>query len=193
VSRSLAKLFVFVLLGLSSLLTLHAQPSPPTEYELKAAFLYRLARYVEWPAAAFTSPGTNLVLGILGEDPFGHAFDEAPTWQPINGRKFVVKRCRTLEEAARCHLVYVSASERRRLRELFEAFGQAPLLTIGDQEKFAQQGGVVTLVWIEKKLRFEINVDAAERARLKLDPQLLNTALRLYRGGRVKQSTSDRN
>ncbi len=68
----------------------HAQKAELTEYDLKAAFLYRFAKYIEWPAEAFAGTQTEFVLGILGEDPFGGAFDEAPTWKPINGRKFVV-------------------------------------------------------------------------------------------------------
>ncbi len=83
-----------------------------------------------------------------------------------------------------CHLLFISASERKRLAETLAALPQTPLLTVGDQERFAEQGGMINLVLVEKKIRFEINIDAVERARLKLDPQLLNSAVKIHRRGK---------
>src|ERR1700674_3322145 len=88
---------------------------PPSEYELKAAFLYTFAQFTEWPADAFPSPSAPLIIGILGDDPFGRILDDTIKQEPIHGRPTVIRRL-VGESFKSCHLIFVSSSERRQLR-----------------------------------------------------------------------------
>ncbi|MEW6304360.1 MAG: YfiR family protein [Verrucomicrobiota bacterium] len=165
-----ALLAVFVWPGVA------ASPPSPTEYQIKAAFLYNFAKYIEWPAEKFPQSNSPIVMGVLGKDPFGVNLEKTIQGQHIGGRPLVVKRFEDIEGINGCHLLFVSSSERRRVADILERIKNDHILTVGESERFAAQGGVVNFIMVESKVRFEINVDAARRARLKISSKLLNLA-----------------
>src|SRR5256886_17639517 len=91
--------------------TLSAQNSPgSSEYLIKAGFIYNFANLVQWPANAFSQPDSPIVIGILGEDPFGTILDRVLAGKRVNGRAFLVKRLKSVLDLKECHIVFVSSS-----------------------------------------------------------------------------------
>jgi len=153
-----------------------AQSEPPTEYQIKAAFLYNFAKFVEWPADAFADPHAPLVLGIVGEDPFGSVLDKLVLGKTVNGRGLVIKKLKQGADLRNCHILFLSSSETKRVPQILESLQGASVLTVGERERFAQSGGVINFILEENKVRFEINSDAAARARLNISSKLLALA-----------------
>lgn len=146
------------------------------EYRVKAAFLYKFAKFVEWPAQSWQSEPGHHVFCIYGTDPFGPVLDETLAGKQVEGRAAVVRRVHEPEALRRCQLVFVSAAEDALLPEILAGLGDAPVLLVGESPDFARRGGAINLVLREGRVRFEINPRAAQRARLKVSAQLLDLA-----------------
>ena len=156
-----------------------ASPAPtPTspEYQLKAVFLFNFAQFVEWPPTAFPEAKAPLVIGVLGEDPFGPYLDETVRGEKVNNRPLVVQRFRRVEEIKTCHVLFVSRSERERLGQILPSLKGRNILTVGDAEDFAVRGGMIRFVTEKNKIRLRINVDAAKTADLTISSKLLRPA-----------------
>jgi hypothetical protein len=121
--------------------------------------------YIKWPAAE----NSDITIGILGDDPFGE------TLAKVN-----VKRSRKLDDLKGCQIIFVSKSEQGNLNAILDALGTASVLTVGDAEGFAKQGGVIGFVAEGDKVRFEINTAAARRAGLRIDLRLLKLAMHVF-------------
>jgi hypothetical protein len=147
----------------------------PSEYQVKAAFLYNFTKFVEWPDSAFAGSDSPFVIGIVGRDPFGSILDRTVEGKTVVGRNFVVRRYRTAADMQPCHLLFISESENGRLAKVLQRVGRHTL-TVGDVDKFLQRGGAVNFVIESNKVRFEINLDAADRAGLRISSKLLALA-----------------
>jgi hypothetical protein len=154
---------------------LYAEPSSSREYSVKGAFLYNFAKFVSWPEEAFRDDQMHITLCILGKDPFGDALASVEG-KTVKDRKVVIKHCETLDDLDKCHILFISRPEEQNLSEILAKVKNWNILTVSDMEAFAQSGGVINFVTVEKKIRFEINVDAAERAGLKISSKLLRLA-----------------
>jgi hypothetical protein len=143
------------------------------EYEVKAAFLYKFASFVEWPSESGNEP---LCIAVVGQDPFGAALDQVVKGKSINGRAFLIKRFKPGQDAAGCHIVFISASERSRVPSVLDRLHGVSALTVSDIPGFCQAGGMINFELVDQKVRFEINPQAAERAGLKLSSKLLSVA-----------------
>ena len=154
---------------------LYAEPSSSREYSVKGAFLYNFAKFVSWPEEAFRDDQMHITLCILGKDPFGGALASVKG-KSVKDRKVVIKHCATLDELGKCHILFISRSEEQNLSEILAKVKNWNTLTVSDMEGFAQSGGVNNFVTVEKKIRFEINLDAAERTGLKISSKLLRLA-----------------
>src|SRR5664279_2589147 len=97
-----------------------AQESQPTEYQIKAAFLFNFAKFVEWPPEAFADANSPLVIGVLGENPFGDDLERTIRGKTINNRPLVIKEFRSPAEATNCHVLFISTSEKQRLPEILK-------------------------------------------------------------------------
>jgi len=146
------------------------------EYRVKAAFIFNFAKFIEWPPQAFADAQTPYSLCVLGQDPFGEDLAAAIAGNLVEGRKLVVRRVADLKGVSGCHILFVSASEHERLRAILDAVGDAPTLTVGEAEDFTRAGGGLRFYLSENKVRFEINLAATERARLKVSAKLLSLA-----------------
>ena len=155
----------------------HAQDSSvSSEYLIKAGFIYNFANLVQWPANAFTQPDSPIVIGILGEDPFGTVLDRVLAGKKVNGRIFLVKRLKSFPDLKECHIVFVSSSEMAHLAEAIHLVKGMPILTIGEIPGFARRGGIINLVLEDNKVHFEVNVEAAKEADLNISSRLLALA-----------------
>jgi hypothetical protein len=148
----------------------------PSEHQVKAAFLYNFANFVEWPAGALGPADAPLKVCVLGEDPFGVALDNAFRDQVVQGHKVQVARGATLAALGRCHILFLSRSEQARWPDLVKELRSAPTLTVADGPPLVQQGGMVNFILEAKRVRFEINRGAADHAGLRISSKLLALA-----------------
>jgi hypothetical protein len=161
---------------LASGLVVSAADERLTEHQVKAAFLFNFAKFVTWPADTFADQNAPLVIGIAGDDPFGGAIDDITRGERVNGHPILVKRLGADDQLEHCQILFVSASERKRLRHILETLSNAPVLTVGEPDDFARLGGVIRFTKDQYRVGFEINVDAAERSRLRISSKLLSLA-----------------
>ncbi len=155
---------------------LNAESTGTSEYDVKAAFLFHFAQFVEWPAEAFLSAESPLTYCTVGEDVFGGALDESVKGKRIGNRALRVLHLREREPINGCQVLFIAAAQKRRQTEELASVNGRPMLTVGETEDFAEQGGIIGFCLEEKKVRFEINVGAAEKARLKISAKLLALA-----------------
>ena len=148
----------------------------PSEHQVKAAFLYNFANFVEWPDGALGPPGSPFRVCVVGTDPFGGALDDAFRDQTVQGRRVQIARGATLAALGRCHILFLPQSEQPHWPELLKALGGAPTLTVADGPPLVRQGGMVNFVVEAKRVRFEINRGAAEHAGLRISSKLLALA-----------------
>jgi hypothetical protein len=146
------------------------------EYQVKAAFLFNFAKFVEWPESAFTSPGEPISICLLGKNPFGSSLEDAVRGNSIGGRSFVVREVSNAQQANPCHILFVDAYKPKQLRQLLEDLKGFSVLTVGNAEDFTANGGVINFKLKDGRVRFEIAVDAAERAKLRISSKLLSLA-----------------
>jgi hypothetical protein len=157
---------------------LAAAPSSPRspEYLIKAAYLYNFAMFIDWPSDAFSSEDSPIVIGILGTDPFGWALDRTVQDKTINHRPLIVERLQWSQELRHCHILFVSASDAPKFAEVAHRLAGSSVLIVGDTPEATSSGGTINFTVEDNKVQFEINVDAARRARLKISSKLLNLA-----------------
>lgn len=154
-----------------------AQDVSPTEYQLKAAFLYNFAKFVDWPPSAFTNGTQPFVVGVMGENPFGKDLENTIHNKNINGHTIVGRAVVSISDARQCHILFVSNSESKRLHEIFEGLRGATVLTVGENEKFIASGGMINFIVEGRKIRFQINDATARLAQLKISSKLLSLAV----------------
>ncbi len=172
--RGLSLFAVVVLLLCGSRVS--AQGSRPTEYQVKAAFLFNFAKFVDWPPNSFASPQSPFLICILGNDPFGQAIDETLRGQSIGGRRVAVQRVRDASELRHCQMAFISSTEQRHLDSILQAVQGANVLLVGESPGFAAAGGAIQFEMQDDRVRFSINPDAAARAGLRVSSKLLSLA-----------------
>lgn len=169
--------FSLAALLVSSLLTTRSWGQAEfKEYQLKAVFLFNFAQFVDWPATAFSADESPLIIGILGEDPFGTVLDDTIRDELVGRRPLVVQRYRRIEEIATCHVLFISKSESARLETILSALKDRPVLTVSDADRAAQRGVMIRLLTEKKKIRLRINLDSAKMAGLTISSKLLRPA-----------------
>src|SRR5439155_3469348 len=123
-----------------------AQDSSPSEYQVKAAFLFHFAKFVEWPPTAFAEPGSPLVIGVLGENPFGEVLQATVRGKSLNNRPLAVREVRTTSECTNCHILFISSSEKKRLPEILKGLQGSAVLTVSEIDRFTESGGIINFI-----------------------------------------------
>jgi hypothetical protein len=167
---------------------LSAFPSPAAEtlpplhsYEVRAVLLFKIAQLTDWPKEAFASDDAPFVLGILGDDPFKSDIDIV-NGKLVKGHKLVVKHCSSAQEATECQLVFICSSEESRVPKIIKALENKSVMTVTEIEGITDRDGVIVNFGQTPtkaglgNLHFEINRGAAEKAKLKINSQLLSLA-----------------
>jgi hypothetical protein len=167
---------LFTLLPAACNVALAGDSTVTREYQLKAAFLYNFTRFVEWPAQRFPDAETPILIGVLGRDPFGGELERIVSGRKVNGRSIVVRRVSAESEMSALHLLFVPAGEENRAELMALIAGHPAVVTVGESERFATLGGMITFVPEADKVRFTINLGGAEQSGLKLSAQLLKLA-----------------
>jgi hypothetical protein len=149
------------------------------EYDVKSAFIYNFAKFIEWPGGSAPATGGALNLCLLGEDPFGSSLNHYQG-RPVKEKKFQVRQVKSPREARNCQILFISASERGRLASILDTIGNVPVLTVGDTEGYARQGVMINLHLESEKVRFSVNLGTAKQAGLKISFHLLRLASQVY-------------
>lgn len=143
---------------------------------MKAAFLFNFAKFVEWPPQVFRTTADPIGICVLGQDPFGHALDEAVSGKTVYGRPFVIRRVSGDQAALGCQILFVCSSERKRVRAILGEIKTGGVLTVGETDTFAVEGGVINFKIEDGRVCLEVNVGAAEQAQLRISSKLLSLA-----------------
>lgn len=154
---------------------MHAQGAG--EYQVKAAFLYNFAKFVEWPPGSFANGAAPLRICVLGQDPFGEELHNVASDKIVNGHKLVVDAVADAAAARGCHILFIAASKKAEMKQILESLRGADVLTVGDTKGFAKLGGMINFVLEDNRVRFEVNKTAAEQTGLKISSKLLSLAL----------------
>jgi hypothetical protein len=149
-------------------------PERPSEYAVKAAFMYNFVKFVDWPSAS--AHREHFVVAVVGEDPFGPLLDQTFAGKKVQDRALLVKRVARPEDAGEADLLFVSSSEAARLPQILSRFEGTPTLTVGEMDNFITRGGMVGFRLEEDVVRFDINLDRVGQARLKMSSQLIRVA-----------------
>ncbi len=152
-----------------------AQISLDRERQIKVAFLYNFVKFVDWPIEVLPKSGDTISICVLSDDPVYEAL-ETIDGKNVKGRRLTVRRMDAVKDLASCHVAFFGITEEKRLPQFIRGLQGSSVLTVGEIDRFAQSGGIINLVVVNNKVRFEINVDRAERAHLKLGSQLLSMA-----------------
>jgi|SRR5208282_3075321 len=164
------------LLFIASVRWVSAQTNPSSEYQVKAAFLFHFAQFVDWPPEAFKDAATPLTYCTVGEDPFHGALDGSLNGKTIDGRAVRVVHFQKAQEIQGCQILFLGTPEKKFISATLANLKASPVLTVGESENFVQQGGMIGFFLEDSKVRFEINLDAAEHAKLKISARLLSLA-----------------
>ena len=149
-----------------------AEATSPSEYQVKAAFIYNFAKYAEWPSEVMGSRDKPFTLCIVGRDPSDSAFSSVEGRQ-VGGRPLKIRRDVRMEDIAGCHIAFISESEEHRLQSVLKSMASAPILTISDIDGFVEAGGAVGMFVADDRLKFDANFTALQRANIKVNSQVL--------------------
>ena len=201
------KVYIFVVLALALFVIPIAvqareQSVQSREYQIKAAFLYNFIKFVDWPKGKIGDSDEPIIIGIIGEDPFGDVF-ELIKGKKVKGRGVVIKRFKSFEELkkssgednpesgrkiealTKCHLLFICSSEQKYLKEIINSVKDHSVLMVGEVKDFLEYGGIINFLTEERKIRFEVNIVAAKQAELEIRSKLLRLAKRV-----VKEDTA---
>jgi hypothetical protein len=153
-----------------------AQANPSSEYQVKAAFLFHFAQFIDWPPEAFKDGGSPLTYCTVGDDPFHGALDASLNGKTIDSRPVRVLHFKQAQEAQSCQVVFLGTAEKKVISAALAKLRGTPVLSVGESENFAREGGMIGFFLEDNKVRFEINLDAAAHAKLKISARLLALA-----------------
>ncbi|MFC1726317.1 YfiR family protein [candidate division KSB1 bacterium] len=143
---------------------------------IKAAFIYNFSKYVSWPG---TDNSETFNIGVIGENRLFPLLESIAEGKLANKKKILVKQFKNTEEIKDCHILLISQSENENLENILKRVGNKSTLTVGDTEKYAEKGVVINFVIMSEKIKIELNMEAAERAGLKISSQLQKLAIQV--------------
>lgn len=141
--------------------------------ELVAAFVYQFTNFVEWPEDAFESADSPYIIGVIGNDKVEKGLELAVRRKSVAGRRLLIQSFDAADDLSSCQIVFIADSEKQSVADIVDRYMDKPILTVGDSDEFTKVGGIIRLYEEANKLRIEINIDAAERANLKISSKLL--------------------
>ena len=178
--RSLGRLSLLPLFLLTALAVRSAVP----ESDVKAAFLYNSAKFVEWPKEAFASDSAPIQVGVVSDDDFTAKLRALLSDKKAHGRSFEVKKISSPQDAKNLHMLFIPGAENRRLPQFLEATKKSPTLTLGESDQFLDTGGMINILFEDSNLRFEVYPEPAERVNLVISSKFLRLAKRVKKGAK---------
>jgi hypothetical protein len=173
-SVSRLKLFLIMVWLIACSQNVQAQ-APTREYQLKAVFLYNFTQFVNWPDNAFENDQSPLVIGVMGENPFGNYLVQTVAGEKINGRPMIVQHFKNDEEIKSCHILFINIREAGTVEQVLTAVQGKNILTVSDHADFIKQGGMIQFV-TSNKIKLRVNMDACKKTGIVLSSKLLRLA-----------------
>lgn len=146
------------------------------EYRFKAAFLYNFVKFVEWPADTFTGPSEPLAICVAGRNPIAPQLEGIVKGRTVAGRALQVRVLPDMQAVERCHVLFITASEKKRAWILLDQIANASVLTVGETDEFTAVGGMVNLKLAGTQIRIQIALDHIQHAKLLVSSKLLSLA-----------------
>jgi hypothetical protein len=168
---------VLIIAALIGLITNGLAQEKPSEYEVKAAFLFNFAKFVEWPPDAFADSKAPIVIGVLGDNVFGNNLEKVINDRKVNNRGFQFRVFDSVTEATHCQILFISASKKNDFAKIVAALHNASVLTISETDGFLKAGGMINFLFEGNNVRFQISDEAAKKARLSISSKLLSLAV----------------
>lgn len=153
-----------------------AEEPPLSEYQVKAAFLINFPKYVNWPAETFAETNSPIVIAVLGETKMTEEIQKLLAGRTVNGRGIVLKRLASVEGTGVCHILFIPAAELRRSPDVLAKLKDLSVLTVGENDDFLESGGIINLARRDQRIALEVNLVAANEARIKVSSKLLSVA-----------------
>lgn len=154
----------------------YSQSQKEIEYRFKAVYMLNFLQFVEWPDSVIKNDQSPIILSIVGDDPFGNILDETFHNEKFNGHPILLSRYQTVNEAGKCHIMFIGSSEKNISKEILRRLNEASILTVSDLNDFGNQGGGIGFYLEKNKVRFEINLMALKQGELKASSKLLRLA-----------------
>jgi hypothetical protein len=159
-----------------------AQPNSLTEYEVKAAFIYKFCLYIEWPPKAFTTANEPLVLGVIGPAEIADNLQAATQGHTVNGRTITIRRIATAADLPGLHLLFVAKDELPGATSLMAEAKKHPTLLVTESPTGLDAGGIINFTMQDSRVRFDVELSAAAQEGFGLSAQLLKVARIVRRG-----------
>lgn len=169
-------LLQFVLLACA-----HAQGTL-LERQVKAAYLYKFAGFVEWPEGSFARPDSPLVIGVMAADALAEQLEQVVAGHAVNGHPLLVKKLRKGEALVNVHMLFLGALDKAALQEVMATSRDQPLLTVSDSQEVYAMGCIINFVVADERLRFEVALKPAAGARLRISARMLSAAYKVQPG-----------
>jgi YfiR/HmsC-like len=173
--------YSFVLGLLLFHVALNAHATATRMEQIEAAFVYNFTKFIEWPPQSFANVNAPIVIGVLGDSPMAAALEEVVHDRKVNGHPIVVRMIHSVADARSAHVLFVSVTEIPMWTQVQAAMETLPIVTIGESPSFGKSGGTINFVPQDDKVRFEINMSAAERSGVKISAQLQKLAAAVRR------------
>lgn len=167
---------------------LPAQNSSTLEYRAKANYLANFPSFVEWPPEALPSAKAPFLVCVFGEFPFGTSLAEITRGAAVQGRRIEVRWIRKPQELSACQILFVSRSEQKRYNQALDAVRGRTVLTVGETPEFLDAGGILSFSSQPGAIQFDVNLEAANKARLKISSRLLALARRVVNQAEAAKS-----
>jgi hypothetical protein len=155
--------------------SLEAAPSD-TEYRLKAALIYKLTKFIEWPVLPRGQKLDTFGVCLLGEDQFGDALDSLSKRSVKNAPIEIYRHAQSEAIDSHCQIVYISSSKRGFIDSILQSLRGRPILSLSDLDEFAEQGGILQFTTGKQRIGFTINMENARQAKLTIAAPLLDLA-----------------
>jgi hypothetical protein len=159
-----------------------ADSADALEHRVKAAFLYKFAGYVDWPAASFADAGTPITIGVVGAESLASELSAVVAGRTINNRNLAVRRLRAGDSLAGVHILFVGSAESSRLGQLARNAQTHAVLTVTESEGALDQGSMINFIVADRRVRFEVALDSAEKSGIRLSSRLLAVAQQVRTG-----------
>jgi hypothetical protein len=175
-ARRIVAVGLAVLLALLGLASSASGQQAAQADQLKAAFVFQFANYVQWPDSAFEDASSPVVIGIVGNDAMVKTLTASVRGKTVGTRGFRVTNITSEKDVESCHIVFIDAADDKRVDDYLAYTRTKPVLTVSDDDNFTAEGGIIRLFEKDNKLRFEVNVDEAERSGITISSKLLGLA-----------------
>ncbi len=146
------------------------------EYQVKAAFMYNFAKFVDWPAGTLGAPAQPITFCVLGQTPLSQALRDTLSGKVVDQRPLAFRQISETKQARECQVLFMSLTDKKQMRQALDEVKSLPILTVGEVDGFTGEGGVVRFLLDAGRVRLEFNLDAADGAKLHISAKLLGLA-----------------